>query len=64
MSLDLYAEMCNCLEKEFCELRLLGILGSSLPTSNAQATPKIAYLSDTPAPIGEYGTHVTDKGTP
>src|SRR5215203_5035220 len=42
---------------------LYGVLGSSLPASNAQATPKIAHLSDTPAPIGDYATPVTDKGT-
>src|SRR5688500_18660750 len=29
------------------------------PPSNAQVTPKITHLSDTPAPIREYGTHVT-----
>jgi hypothetical protein len=52
------------LELRFGEVRVLGILGSSLPTSNAQVTAKIAHLSDTPAPIREYGTHVTDKGTP
>src|SRR5215217_2272077 len=40
------------------------ILGSSLPTSNAQVTAKLAHLSDTPAPIREYGANVTDKGTP
>jgi hypothetical protein len=51
-------------EGKFCELRLYGVLGSSLPSSNAQVTAKIAHLSDTPAPIGEYGTNVTDKGTP
>jgi hypothetical protein len=39
------------------------ILRSSLPTGNAQATPKIAHSSDTPAPIREYARHVTDKGT-
>src|SRR5687768_521007 len=48
--------------KEFCELRLLGILGSSLLASNAQATTKIAHLSDTPVPIRKYATPVTDKG--
>src|SRR5215204_3313289 len=53
----------KCVEEEFCELRLLGILGSSLPASNAQATPKIAHLSDTSAPIRQYATLVTDKGT-
>jgi hypothetical protein len=51
-------------EGEFCELRLNGVLGSSSSTSNAQVTPKIAHLSDTPAPIREYATPVTDKGTP
>src|SRR5215207_1110209 len=40
----------QCLEGEFCELRHNGVLRSSLPASNSQATPKIAYLSDTPAP--------------
>jgi hypothetical protein len=40
------------------------VLGSLLPAINAQATPKIVYLSDMPAPIREYATHVTDKGTP
>src|SRR5215208_5200489 len=39
-------------------------LGSSLPVSNAQATPKIVHLSDTPAPLRDYATPVTDKGTP
>jgi hypothetical protein len=42
---------------------LYGVLRSSLPASNAQATPKIAHLSDTPAPIEEYGAKVIDKGT-
>ena len=51
-------------ELRYGEVRILGILGSSLPASNAQATPKIAHLSDTPAPIREYARHVTDKGTP
>jgi hypothetical protein len=46
------------------ELPLNGVLRSWLPASNAQATPKIVHLSDTPAPIPEYATHVTDKGTP
>ena len=46
------------------QVRGKGVLRSSLPASNAQATPKIAYLSDTPAPIRQYATHVTDKGTP
>jgi hypothetical protein len=52
--------------EEFSEvgLPLYGVLRSSLPASNAQATPKIVYLSDTPASIREYATHVTDKGTP
>jgi hypothetical protein len=45
----------------FCELPPYGVPRSSLPASNAQTTPKIAHLSDTPAPIREYGT---DKGTP
>src|SRR5215208_3536779 len=54
----------ECVEGRFCELRLLGILRSSLPASNAQATPKIAHLSDTSAPIWHYATPVTDKGTP
>src|SRR5215210_6944522 len=49
----------ECVEGVFSEVRLLGILRSSLPASNAQATAKIAHLSDTPAPIREYGTHVT-----
>jgi hypothetical protein len=42
-------------EGEFCELGLpiYGVLRRSLPASNAEATPKIAYLSDTPAPIRE-----------
>jgi hypothetical protein len=35
----------------FSEVRRHGVLGSSLPTSNAQATPKIAHLSDTPTPL-------------
>jgi hypothetical protein len=48
----------------FTVVRGMGILGSSLPTSNAQVSAKIAHLSDTPAPIREYGTHVTDKGAP
>ena len=42
---------------------LYGVLGSSLPASNAQATPKIAHLSDTSAPIRQYATPVIDKGT-
>src|SRR5215216_2423507 len=46
----------ECVERSFCELRRDGVLRSSLPASNAQATPKIAYLSDTPAPIREYGS--------
>jgi hypothetical protein len=41
---------------------LYGVLGSSLPASNAQATPKIAHLSDTSGPIRQYAMHVTDKG--
>jgi hypothetical protein len=36
----------KCLEEEFCELRELGILRSSLPASNAQVTPKITHLGD------------------
>src|SRR5215217_2823613 len=54
----------NVGEEKFCELRLLGILRSSLPASHAQVTPKIAHLSDTPVPIRKYARHVTDKGTP
>jgi hypothetical protein len=50
-------------EGEFCELRRDGVLRSSSPASNAQVTPKIAHLSDTPAPIEEYGANVTDKWT-
>jgi hypothetical protein len=38
------------LELFFCELRLDGVLGSSLPTSIAQATAKIAHLGDTLVP--------------
>jgi hypothetical protein len=55
----------ECLEGKFsaAELPLYGVLRSSLPASNAQATAKIAHLSDAPAPIREYGTNVTDKGT-
>src|SRR5215203_5928830 len=52
----------NVGEEKFCELRLLGILRSSLPASHAQVTPKIAHLSDTPVPIRKYARHVTDKG--
>src|SRR5215211_1664908 len=36
----------------FCELRLYGVLGSSSSASNAQVTPKIAHLSDTPPDTG------------
>src|SRR5215216_4942369 len=54
----------NFLELRKGEVRILGILRSSLPASNAQATPKIAHLSDTSAPIRQYATPVTDKGTP
>jgi hypothetical protein len=32
--------------------------------SNAQVTAKIAHSSDTPAPIQEYVTLVTDKEAP
>jgi hypothetical protein len=63
--------LCRMLEVNFAfwafsevGLPLYGVLGSSSSTSNAQVTAKIANLSDTPAPIDEYGTHVTDKGTP
>ena len=45
------------------ELRNDGVLRSSSLASNAQVTPKIARLGDTPAPIKEYGAKVTDKGT-
>jgi hypothetical protein len=41
----------ECVELEFCELRLNGVLRSSLPARNAQVTAKIAHLSDTPAPL-------------
>src|SRR5215217_946858 len=43
----------------FCELRLYGVLRSSLAASNAQATPKIAHLSDAPTPIEEYAATAT-----
>jgi hypothetical protein len=33
-------------EGYFCELPLYGVLRSSLPASNAQATAKIAHLGD------------------
>jgi hypothetical protein len=45
------------------ELPLYGVLRSSLPASNALVTAKMADLSDTPAPIEEYGAKITDKGT-
>jgi hypothetical protein len=48
----------------FTGVRETGVLGSSLLASNAQATPKIVYLSDTAAPMAEYAINVTDKGTP
>jgi len=51
-------------EQQFSEVRQISILGSSLLASNAQATPKIVYLSDTPTPMAEYAINVTDKGTP
>jgi hypothetical protein len=35
----------------FSELRLLGILRSSLPANNMQVTTKILQLSDTPTPL-------------
>src|SRR5215217_4709931 len=40
----------NVLEGEFCELRIDGVLRSSLSASNAQATPKIRNIGDTPHP--------------
>jgi DNA processing protein len=39
----------------FCELRLWGILGNSLPASNALATPKITHLGDVPCASVCYG---------
>jgi hypothetical protein len=55
----------NVVEWGFSEVGfpLYGVLESSLPASNAQATPKIAHLSDTSAPIRQYATPVIDKGT-
>jgi hypothetical protein len=53
--------MLNFVITEFYEVRLLRILRPSLPASNAQATAKIAHLSDTPAPIETYDTNVTNK---
>src|SRR5215208_6372893 len=38
----------NLVEGEFCELRLYRVLRSSLPVSNAQATPKIRHMEDAP----------------
>jgi hypothetical protein len=43
----------------FCEVRIHGVLRSSLAASNAQATPKIAHLSDAPTPIEEYAATAT-----
>ncbi len=40
-----------------------GVLGSLLPASNTQATPKTTHFGDAPPLIGEYATYVTDKGT-
>jgi hypothetical protein len=53
------------LEEEFCELRLNGVLRSFVIRKQRLSNRKeIAHFSGTPAPIREYGTHVTDKGTP
>jgi len=38
------------MSKRSGELRLDGVLGSSLPASNSQATAKITHLSDTLSP--------------
>src|SRR5215208_7635942 len=52
----------------FTGVRGIGILGSSLPASNAQVTAKIAHLSDTPAPPNPYpvplNRRTQGKGTP
>src|SRR5215211_2952116 len=54
--------LANFSEHRYCEVRILGILRSSLRASHAQVTPKIAHLSDTPVPIRKYARHVTDDG--
>src|SRR5215211_1945379 len=41
----------KCVEGEFCELRIDGVLRNSQPLRNGQVTPKIAHLSDTPTPL-------------
>src|SRR5215213_7130929 len=57
------AHKCASIKGLFTQLRGRRILRSSLPASNAQVTAKIAHLSDTPAPMEEYGAKVADKGT-
>jgi hypothetical protein len=44
----------ECVEYEFCKLRLLVILGSSL-----RKLQKILQLSDALAQFGEYGAIIT-----
>jgi hypothetical protein len=56
----------NVLEGKFSEVELpiYGVLGSSLPASNAKATAKITHLGDTPTLPAEYAALVTWKEDP
>ena len=48
----------KCVEVEFCELRVDGVLRSSPHARNAQATAKIVTLGDAPISFGSYAATV------